>query len=258
MMLLLLLLLFIVAVVAGVVVAEVVVVAVVIKITSTYPRPLWRPQPSTLLCQGSPNRLHRWGFCVCVFFFRSANHPFKSDRIINLLIAVAVREEEEEEDHHHHHHHHHYHHLHHYYLFLLNQCMMDTEHSEIMMSDGDSCKTCDSWNPVDLSPCWYCCTPWGSLALYSSVITSILYFLLSSWEMMMMIIAFYFTFVYRLYHLGPHGKKETFVCCTSECLGRRDVVQSPTLGPRPARWKTGHSRGWLGLGEARCGCMSLK
>ena len=32
-------------------------------------------------------------------------------------------------------------------------------------------------------------------------------------------------FVYRLYHLGRRGKKETFVCCTSECLGRRDVVQ---------------------------------
>ena len=35
----------------------------------------------------------------------------------------------------------------------------------------------------------------------------------------------YFTFVYRLYHLGRRGKKETFVCYTSECLGRRDVVQ---------------------------------
>ena len=33
------------------------------------------------------------------------------------------------------------------------------------------------------------------------------------------------TFVYRLYHLGRRGKKETFVCCTSECLGRRDVIQ---------------------------------
>ena len=32
----------------------------------------------------------------------------------------------------------------------------------------------------------------------------------------------YFTFVYRL---GVRGKKETFVCCTPECLGRRDVVQ---------------------------------
>ena len=30
----------------------------------------------------------------------------------------------------------------------------------------------------------------------------------------------YFTFVYRLYHLGRRGKKETFVCLTSECLGR--------------------------------------
>ena len=35
----------------------------------------------------------------------------------------------------------------------------------------------------------------------------------------------YFTFVYRLYHLERHGKKEAFVCCTSECLGRRDVIQ---------------------------------
>ena len=33
------------------------------------------------------------------------------------------------------------------------------------------------------------------------------------------------TSVYCLYHLGRCGKKETFVCCTSECLGRRDVVQ---------------------------------
>ena len=67
----------------------------------TYPRPLWRPQPSTLLCQGPPNRLHRWGFLsffFFFFFFRSANLPFKSDRIINLLIAVAVTEEEEEEE----------------------------------------------------------------------------------------------------------------------------------------------------------------
>ena len=38
------------------------------------------------------------GLFFCVFFFRSANLPFKSDRIINLLIAVAVMEEEEEED----------------------------------------------------------------------------------------------------------------------------------------------------------------
>ena len=35
----------------------------------------------------------------------------------------------------------------------------------------------------------------------------------------------YFTFVYRLYHFGSRGKKETFVCCTSECRGRRDVLQ---------------------------------
>ena len=35
----------------------------------------------------------------------------------------------------------------------------------------------------------------------------------------------YFTFVYRLYHLGRRGKKETLVCCTSECLGRRDIIQ---------------------------------
>ena len=33
----------------------------------------------------------------------------------------------------------------------------------------------------------------------------------------------YFTFVYRSYHLGHRRKKETFVCCTLECLGRRDV-----------------------------------
>ena len=36
---------------------------------------------------------------------------------------------------------------------------------------------------------------------------------------------FTFTFVYRLYHFGRRGKKETFVCCTSECLGRRNAVQ---------------------------------
>ena len=35
----------------------------------------------------------------------------------------------------------------------------------------------------------------------------------------------YFTFVCRLYHLGRRGKKDTFVCCTSECLGRGDTVQ---------------------------------
>ena len=40
-----------------------------------------------------------------------------------------------------------------------------------------------------------------------------------------MLYLLYFTFVSRLYHLGRGGKKETFVCCTSECLGRRDVVQ---------------------------------
>ena len=40
---------------------------------------------------------------------------------------------------------------------------------------------------------------------------------------------FNFTFVYRLHHLGRRGKKETFVCCTSECLGRRDVVQRQCL-----------------------------
>ena len=33
-----------------------------------------------------------------LFVFRNANLPFKSDRIINLLIAVAVTEEEEEEE----------------------------------------------------------------------------------------------------------------------------------------------------------------
>ena len=37
------------------------------------------------------------------------------------------------------------------------------------------------------------------------------------------------TFVYRLYHLGRRGKKETLVCCTSECLGRRDVEQRRCL-----------------------------
>ena len=44
-----------------------------------------------------------WGFFVClfVFFLRNANLPFKSDRIISLLIAVAVTEEEE--DYHHYH-----------------------------------------------------------------------------------------------------------------------------------------------------------
>ena len=43
---------------------------------------------------------------------------------------------------------------------------------------------------------------------------------------------FTFTFVYRLYHLGRRGKKETFVCCTSECLGRRDVYRdSVSLTP---------------------------
>ena len=66
------------------------------KIGITYPRVQWRLQPSTLLCQGPPNRLHR-GFLV-VFFSSSANLPFKSDRIINLLIAVAVTEEEKEEE----------------------------------------------------------------------------------------------------------------------------------------------------------------
>ena len=30
----------------------------------------------------------------------------------------------------------------------------------------------------------------------------------------------YFTFVYRLFHLGRREKKGTFVSCTSECLGR--------------------------------------
>ena len=35
----------------------------------------------------------------------------------------------------------------------------------------------------------------------------------------------YFTFVYRLYRWGRRGKKETFVSCTLECLGRRDVIQ---------------------------------
>ena len=51
------------------------------------------PQPSTLLCQGPPNRLH--SFLFVFFFFCNANLPFKSDRIINSLIAVAVTEEEE-------------------------------------------------------------------------------------------------------------------------------------------------------------------
>ena len=35
---------------------------------------------------------------VVVVFFCNANLPFKSDRIVNLLIAVAVTEEEEEEE----------------------------------------------------------------------------------------------------------------------------------------------------------------
>ena len=39
----------------------------------------------------------------------------------------------------------------------------------------------------------------------------------------------YFTFVYRLYRLGFRGKKETFVCCKTECLGRGDVVQRHCL-----------------------------
>ena len=38
-----------------------------------------------------------------------------------------------------------------------------------------------------------------------------------------------FTLVYRLYHFGRCGEKETFVCCTSECLGRRDVTQRQCL-----------------------------
>ena len=62
------------------------------KIGITYPRALWRPQPSTLLCQGPPNRLHS---CLFWVFFHNADLPFKSDRIINLLIAVALMEEEE-------------------------------------------------------------------------------------------------------------------------------------------------------------------
>ena len=37
-------------------------------------------------------------------------------------------------------------------------------------------------------------------------------------------IVLHFTFVYRLYHLGRRGKKVTFVCCTSECLSRRDGI----------------------------------
>ena len=60
------------------------------KIGITYPRALWRPQPSTLLCQGLQT-----GYIGV--FFRNANLLFKSDRIINLLIAVALTEEEEEE-----------------------------------------------------------------------------------------------------------------------------------------------------------------
>ena len=39
------------------------------KIGITYPRPLWRPQPSTLLCQGPPNRLHSLGFVLFLFCF---------------------------------------------------------------------------------------------------------------------------------------------------------------------------------------------
>ena len=35
------------------------------KIGITYPRPRWRPQPSTPLCQWPPNRLH--SFCLFVF-----------------------------------------------------------------------------------------------------------------------------------------------------------------------------------------------
>ena len=44
---------------------------------------------------------------------------------------------------------------------------------------------------------------------------------------------FYFTFVYRLYHLGRRGKKETFVCCILDCLGggmlHRDSVSLTPL-----------------------------
>ena len=39
------------------------------------------------------------------------------------------------------------------------------------------------------------------------------------------VVYFTFIFVYRLYHLGRRGEKERFVCCTSECLGRMDVIQ---------------------------------
>ena len=62
----------------------------------TYPRALWRPQPSTLSCQGPPNRLHSF-CCFFVVVFFSADLPFKSDRIINLLIAVSLTEDDEEE-----------------------------------------------------------------------------------------------------------------------------------------------------------------
>ena len=46
------------------------------KIGITYPRPLWRLQPSTLLCQGPPNRLNRWGFLFC-FFSSQCQPPFQ-------------------------------------------------------------------------------------------------------------------------------------------------------------------------------------
>ena len=43
------------------------------KIGITYPRPLWRPQPSTLSCLGPPNRLHRFFF----FFSSQCQPPFQ-------------------------------------------------------------------------------------------------------------------------------------------------------------------------------------
>ena len=48
-------------------------------------------------------------------------------------------------------------------------------------------------------------------------------------ELSAMMAYFTFTCVYRLYHFGLRGKMEMFVCCTSECLGRRDVVQKQCL-----------------------------
>ena len=55
---------------------------------TTYPRALWRRQPSTLSCQGPPNWLNMFFFVQC--------RPPKSDRIISLLTAVASTKEKEE------------------------------------------------------------------------------------------------------------------------------------------------------------------